>query len=278
MIAFPSIRHYVDKNCRFPEMFKAFRRWRRRRIINKSVISEKAWQEAFNALPLLERLDAQERETLRELAILLLHEKHFSGAHGLEVTEPMRLIIALQACLPILKLDIDWYRNWHSVIIYPEGFAAESTVIDDAGITHKVRRALSGEAWEGGPVILSWLDSLHAGQVVDGINLVIHEFVHKLDMRNGNANGFPPLHADMDRKAWTEAFSTAFDDFQERLFDGETAGIDPYAGHSPAEFLAVLSELFFERPELVHDLYPGVYEQMVLFFRQDPIENRFAMD
>ena len=272
MIAFRAQGLYLGKNSRTPEMFTALKRWRRRRIINKSVISDKAWQDAFAALPLLERLNSRERERLRTLAILLLHDKQFSGAHGLEVTESMQLLIALQACLPILNLDIDWYRHWHSVIIYPEGFAAESTVIDDAGITHKVRRALSGEAWEGGPVILSWIDSLHAGRVVDGVNLVIHEFVHKLDMRNGNANGFPPLHAGMDRKAWTETFSAAFEDFQQRLFDGETAGIDPYAGHSPAEFLAVLSEVFFERPELVHDLYPGVYAQMVLFFRQDPMK------
>ena len=271
MIAFRSIRHYLDQNFRSPEMFSAFRRWRRHRIIDNAQITDRAWQEAYATLPLLERLDEEERERLRKLAILLLHEKQFSGTHGLVVTEPMRLIIALQACLPILNLDIDWYSNWHTIIIYPEGFAAESTVIDETGISHRVKRALSGEAWEGGPVILSWLDSLHTGQVIDGVNLVIHEFVHKLDMRNGNANGFPPLHADMDRKAWTEAFSSAFDDFQQRLFDSDTAGIDPYAGHSPAEFLAVLSELFFERPELVHDLYPGVYEQMVLFFRQDPM-------
>ena len=271
MIAFPSKRHYLDENCRSPEMLSSFRRWRRHRIIKNTSITDRAWQEAFTALPLLERLDVQEKEALRKLAILLLHDKQFSGAHGLEVTEPMQLLIALQACLPILYLDIDWYSNWHSIIIYPEGFAAESTVIDETGISHRVKRALSGEAWENGPVILSWIDSLHAGQVIDGVNLVIHEFVHKLDMRNGSANGFPPLHAGMDRKDWTEAFSIAFDDFQQRLFDGDTAGIDPYAGHSPAEFLAVLSELFFERPELVHDLYPDVYEQMVLFFRQDPM-------
>jgi hypothetical protein len=271
MIEFLPAHHYLEQNSRSQQMLTAFRRWRRRRIIDNSPISDGAWQEAFDALPLLERLDSENRRRLQDLAILFLYEKHFSGAHGLEISEPMRLLIALQACLPILNLDIDWYGNWHSVIIYPEGFAAESTVIDDAGITHRVKRALSGEAWEGGPVILSWLDSLHSGQLVDGVNLVIHEFVHKLDMRNGSANGFPPLHAGMDRKAWTDAFSAAFDDFQERLFDGDTAGIDPYAGHSPAEFLAVLSEVFFERPDFVHDLYPEVYRQLVLFFRQDPL-------
>mgnify|MGYP000585582938 CR=1 FL=1 len=231
-------------------MFGKIRAWLDRRIIRQSEISDHDWQRAFDTLPLLRRLPGSQQQELRSLAILLFHRKQFSGAHGLEVDLHMQLVIALQACLPILKLGIAWYRNWHSIIVYPEGFAAESTLVDEHGITHKVRRALSGEAWERGPVILSWLDSQYAASI-DGENLVIHEFVHKLDMLNGIANGFPPLHRGMNRSAWTEAFSAAFDDFQERLFDGDTGGIDPYAAHSPAEFLAVLSEVFFKHPERV---------------------------
>ncbi|MEJ2310078.1 MAG: zinc-dependent peptidase [Gammaproteobacteria bacterium] len=251
-------------------MLGKIRAWRDRRIIQQSLVSDSEWRRAFWQLPLLQRLSGAERERLTSLAILLLHRKQFSGAHDLVVDRHMQLVIALQACLPILNLDIGWYRNWHTIILYPEGFTAESTMIDESGITHKVRRALSGEAWERGPVILSWMDSQHAAGI-DGENLVIHEFVHKLDMLNGAANGFPPLHREMSRATWTRVFSEAFDDFQDRLFDGDTGGIDPYAGHSPAEFLAVLSEVFFERPELVRDLYPEVYGQMVQFFRQDPM-------
>ena len=251
-------------------MFGAFKRWRNRRIIRNAQITEFQWQRAFSRLPLLDRLNPVEKISLRELATLFIHKKEFTGAHGFHVTRDMELLIALQACLPILHLDIDWYRNWISVIVYPDSFETESTMVDGQGIMHKVRRALSGEAWQRGPVILSWRGA-DGSDNLDGSNLVIHEFVHKLDMLNGKANGFPPLHAGMNRSDWTSAFSAAFDEFQARLVEGEWNGIDPYAGHSPAEFLAVLSEVFFERPDLVRDLYPAVYEQMVLFFRQNPL-------
>lgn len=253
-------------------MFKAIRNWLDRRVIRQSDIPENVWQSAFAQLPVLNRLTGDERARLRDLAILLIHKKQFTGARGLHTDQPKQLLIALQACLPILNLGMSWYRNWRSIIVYPENFATEATMVDEAGISHKVRRALSGEAWERGPVILSWSDTVDAGEI-DGSNLVIHEFVHKLDMLNGRANGFPPLHNGMSKRVWTSTFSDAFEDFTGRLFDGDTAGIDPYAGHSPAEFLAVLSEVFFERPELVHDLYPEVHEQMVLFFRQNPGES-----
>jgi hypothetical protein len=129
---------------------------------------------------------------------------------------------------------------------------------------------LSGEAWQRGPVILAWDETEYAGYV-DGCNLVIHEFAHKLDMQNGVANGFPPLHPDMDRDAWTRAFSTGFDDFQRRCARGEDIGIDHYAASSPAEFFAVLSEFFFERPDLLRHHYGEVFEQMKRYYRQDPL-------
>jgi len=252
-------------------MFQRIRNWLSRRIIRRSTVTDSQWAEAFARLPLLARLTTAEKRALRELTILFLRRKVFEGAHGLAVTPPMQRIIALQACLPILKLDLDDYDGWVSVVVYPAGFAPERVYTDEYGVEHRVQSNLSGEAWQRGPVVLSWDDAEHAG-VIDGRNLVIHEFAHKLDMQNGVANGYPPLHAGMDHDAWVSAFTAGFEDFQRRCTAGESIGIDAYGASSPAEFFAVLSEVFFERPDIIRRHYPAIFEQLREYYRQDPQE------
>jgi Mlc titration factor MtfA (ptsG expression regulator) len=251
-------------------VLQIIRNWLDRRVLERSTITPLEWDAAFDALPLLDGLSAEEKGGLRRLAILFLHRKSIEGAHGLEITRAMALIIALQACLPVLRLGLETYDGWTTVIVYPSGFAPERVIHDEYGVEHHVRDELSGEAWEQGPVLLSWDDTEHAGDV-DGYNLVIHEFAHKLDMQNGDANGFPPLHRDMDAKTWTRVFSDGFDDFQRRCERGEYCGIDCYAASSPAEFFAVLSEVFFERPDLLQRHYAAIYQQMRQYYRQDPL-------
>jgi len=243
--------------------------WRRRRILKRARVSEDLWRQACSGLALLRRLSNEEHTRLRELALLFVHEKTFTGAHGLVLTDLMRLGIALQASLPILNLGPDWYDGWVAVIVYPAGFVPVREYTDGAGVVHRSRHPLSGESWLRGPVILSWTDVANAG-AIDGYNLVIHEFAHKLDMRNGAANGMPPLHRGMSVQAWTEAFSRAYADFQARLRRGEATAIDPYGAEAPEEFFAVLSELFFETPLAIKQTYPEVYRQLSLFYRQDP--------
>ncbi len=247
-----------------------FRHWLTRRIIQRSQITPGQWAEVFAALPLLRGYSEAELLRLRELAILFLHRKVFEGGAGFIVTEAMMLIIAVQACIPILKLAIDCYDGWLTVIVYPAGFAPRRVVRDEFGVVHNVQSHLSGEAWQRGPVVLAWDDTEHAG-VIDGHNLVIHEFAHKLDMQTGVANGFPPLHANMSSTHWFEVFSKGFEDFQNRCSRGEHIGIDCYAATLPAEFFAVLSEVFFERPELIQQYYADIYAQLRLYYRQDPL-------
>jgi len=251
-------------------MFSRLRQWRHQRIIRNSPIAESQWTTAYQCLPLLASLTRDEKQQLQQLAILFLHYKSLEGAKGLEITQHMALIIALQACLPILNLDLNWYDGWVSVIVYPAAFVPERTFRDEYGVEHQGKSVLSGESWHKGPVILSWEDSRHGG-IIDGHNLVIHEFAHKLDVLNGSANGFPPLHPGMDAQAWTSTMSRAFEDFQTRLQLGSPVPIDSYAATSPAEFFAVFSEVFFERPRLLHDYYPAVYRQFREFYRQDTL-------
>ena len=218
-------------------------------------------------LPFLRGLSDAERERLRQTVILFLHRKSIHGAGGLKLDAGMRLLIAAQACILILNLDIDYYRGWVEVIVYPDEFVPTIDYTDEAGVVHTEREPHTGEAWLQGPVILSWAD---VAPSADGVNVVIHEFAHKLDMLNGDANGFPPLHQGMSREAWSQAFSAAYADFCRRVDADEEVAIDPYAAASPGEFFAVLSEAFFEIPHAVLGLYPQVYDQLRLFYRQHP--------
>lgn len=211
-----------------------------------------------------------ERAKLRDLVRLFLATKSITAAGGHTLDDAMRVSIAAQACILVLELGIDYYDGWEEVIVYPDEFFPEQTWTDEAGVVHTERVGRLGEAWLKGPVVLSWADVARAGDA-DVANVVIHEFAHKLDMLNGSANGFPPLHRDMRRRAWSTAFEDAFHHHGVRVRRRENTAIDPYAAESPAEFFSVASEVFFEMPDVLADVYPAVYEQMRLFYRQDPL-------
>jgi Mlc titration factor MtfA (ptsG expression regulator) len=251
-------------------MFGAFRRWRRRRIIEHGAIDAALWRQTLAQLPFLDGLSAQETKRLRETVILFLHDKSVHGAGGLVLEPAMPLLIAAQACLLILNLDIDYFAGWVEIIVYPDEFVPKIEYVDEDGVVHTDLAPRAGEAWLQGPVILSWADVAPRADG-DGVNVVIHEFAHKLDMLNGDANGFPPLHAGMSRRAWAAAFEAAYADFCRRVDAGEETAIDPYAAESPGEFFAVVSEAFFEIPRVVDLDYPELYGQLQQFYRQDPL-------
>ena len=244
------------------------RRWWRQRIIARGTLDPATWEKTLQSLPSLGGLSAAERARLRDTVILFLHSKDIRGAAGLKIDAGMRLMIAAQACILILNLDIDYFRGWVEVIVYPDEFVPQAEYTDEAGVVHVDRAPRAGEAWLQGPVILSWADVAPAA---DGTNVVIHEFAHKLDMLNGDANGFPPLHANMSRRTWADTFSVAYADFCRQVDAAVEVAIDPYAAESPAEFFAVLSEAFFDTPQVVLAAYPAVYAQLREFYRQDPL-------
>jgi Mlc titration factor MtfA (ptsG expression regulator) len=237
--------------------------WRRRRVLRKHAMNEATWNRAVQGYSFLERIP---RERLQQTVLLFLAEKEFTGTHGLEVTDRMRVAIAAQACLPVLELGIDWYAGWSGVVVYPGDFRVRRTEVDEAGVQHEWEDELAGEAMPGGPVVLSWDAAAHDRE----INVVIHEFAHKLDMLNGAADGLPPLHAGMDRRAWQAAFEAAYEGFCDALDREKDTWLDPYAAEHPSEFFAVVSERFFTEARETRRRYPDVYEQLRLFYRQDP--------
>lgn len=260
----PSFTVYVSR------MFWSLKSWHRRRILKRQPLQDEVWRRVVARLNFLRGLTEDELSRLRAWVVLFLHSKKFSAADGLVFTDEMRVVIAAQACMLILNLDLDYYDDWVEIIVYPGEFIPEHEYMDEAGIVHRVHDPLSGESWHHGPVVLSWED-VAGDELTLGHSVVIHEFAHKLDMRNGEANGFPQLHGDMNRLAWSAAFSAAYADFCVRVDAGKGMGIDAYAAENPAEFFAVMSEAFFTMPHRVQQTYPSVYQQLTLFYRQDPL-------
>jgi MtfA peptidase len=247
------------------------RTWRNlwRPLRPQPAIPDDLWQETLAHLPYCQRLDADTQIKLRSLVLRFLRAKTFEGAAGLRVTDTMRMHIALQACLLILNLDFDYYAGWQAVILYPGDFRVAKEYVDEAGVVHHWQEALSGESWEQGPVILSW--DAAATPSNGQTNIVLHEFAHKLDMRNGAADGCPPLPPGLSRAAWARDFSAAYAELCAALDRDEPVRIDDYAAESPAEFFAVLSEAYFLAPAVVHADFPAVYRQLAAFYRQDPL-------
>ena len=235
--------------------------WRRRRVLGRHRIDDALWGAATSRLRFLPATPK-----LREMALLFLAEKAFVGAHGLEVTDAMRVAIAAQACLPVLELGLDWYRGFSGIVVYPGDFRVRRSEIDEHGVVHEWDDELAGEAMPGGPVVLSWDAAAHD----DEVNVVIHEFAHKLDMLNGAADGLPPLHAGMDVASWARTFQEAYEGFCDAVERGKDTWLDPYAAEHPSEFFAVVSEAFFTDPAETRRRYPDVFDQLRLFYKQEP--------
>jgi hypothetical protein len=245
---------------------RLYDRWR----IRRQAIPDRLWHRTLAQVHTACMLTRSDRARLRECTTLFLRAKTFDGAAGLVVTDSMRAAVAVRACLPILNLGIEYYSGWNDIVIYPGDFRVRDEYVDDAGVVHQQTLDLCGESLSHGPMVLSWDAIVSAGANVDGHDLVIHECAHKIDMLNGAADGFPPLHATMDALAWTRDFHAGYDGLCAALTAGAESRIDAYAATDPAEFFAVMSETFFAAPAIVRADFPAIYAQLGLFYRQHP--------
>jgi len=240
-------------------------------ILRNNPISEPVWAKLANSLPICRQLDFKDLYKLKKLTTLFLYEKTFTGVKGFELDEEKKMLIAMQACLLILNLDISYYDGWVEIIVYPDAFVIYRNTTDSLGLVHDNKITATGEAWSHGPVILSWTDverDSFSPQV--GHNVTIHEFSHKLDMLNGRANGMPPLHPSMRRGAWTKSLSEAYDILVNEIRNHQQTAINAYGATNPAEFFAVISEIFFTAPDILKQNNPEVYDQLLLFYKQEP--------
>ncbi|BAU57997.1 hypothetical protein HH1059_12890 [Halorhodospira halochloris] len=268
------------------------RNWRRRRVANSRRMPANSWPHAESALPGLRRLDWQLRQQIDEYAVVFLAEKNFEAVAGARPSEGQLGAIAIQAVLPVLRLGLDWYLPWKSVLLYPGGFVAAHEYQDEFGVVHVGQSPLIGEAWEKGPLILSLEDALDPEP---GSCVVIHECAHKLDMLQGQVNGLPPLPYEMAVERWAESFSNAFKETARADAGWDDTGYNPdnpvdqpgdhletnlwvtnsgtsqeqlprafdtFSSTDPGEFFAVASEAYFADPARLRSSFPKVFDQL----------------
>ncbi|HEX5960038.1 MAG TPA: M90 family metallopeptidase [Rhodanobacteraceae bacterium] len=234
-------------------------------------IADASWRDALAASPLAQRLSADDRQRLRQLAARFLQRKRFHPIE-MELDAAQRLLIAMQACLPVLRLGFRSLRGWQGVVVYPGEFKVRHSHHDaGTGVVTEGDQVLSGEAWQVGPLVLSWAaveqDLMHPW---DGFNVVVHEIAHKLDMLDGPPDGVPPLPRGVSWRAWIDTFQRAYDRLANEVRHGYDTAIDDYAATSPGEYFAVVSELHFSDPRRLEQAEPGVAALLKGYYGPSP--------
>lgn len=250
-------------------------------------LDDSVWTPTLASLPFLRHRSDFELNRLRAMAGEFVARKAITGAAGFEPGDLVRASVATQACVPVLNLGLQWYHDFVEVVVYPGAFAAARSHTDEAGVVHEWTEELAGESMDGGPVVLSWDDVQQAAHV-PGYNVVIHEFVHKLDLVDGVADGCPPMPRPQAR-AWRAALDDAYGRFVSQVDAAERAiphDIDPegpeadqfygdlpldvYAATDPSEFFAVASESFFVENARFRAAFADLDAAMRLFYGQNP--------
>lgn len=211
------------------------------------------------------------RLQLRSLIKQFLHQKHFSGAAGLTVNDEMRVTIAAQACMLQLNRGSDLYPRLKYILVYPTAFVVTRSEADESGLVSQRSRGLLGESWQSGKVILAWDNVLHgARNFVDGRNVVLHEFAHQLDSESGSTDGAPLLAGKSCYRSWAAALSQEFEELQKDSHYGRRSLMDQYGATNPAEFFAVATETFFEKPRQMAKNHSELFRVMRDYYRIDP--------
>lgn len=221
------------------------------------------------------RLPAADREELKGHVQVLVREKHFEGCAGFTLEDRHKALIAAQAAVLLLRRPHDYYPGLRTILVYPAAYRAMTRSLGPAGVVTEGVQTRLGESWHqpgaGGPVVLSWRDvEAGAARADDGRNVVYHEFAHQLDGQAGGVDGAPPLRSRETAAAWQRVFTRDYAALHEALRSGMATFMNPYAATSPAEFFAVLTELFFERPVELRERHGEIYALLREFYRQDP--------
>jgi MtfA peptidase len=254
-------------------MFGFFKRQRRDAIRQQPFPPE--WREVIEKrFVYFTHLPEADQQKLLELVQVFVAEKRFEGCGGLEITDEIRITISAQACLLLLNRDDeDFYPKMKTIFIYPHHYFATQKQIGTGGLVTEGPSGRLGESWYRGPVVLSWDDARNgAADHNDGHNVVFHEFAHQLDSESGQTNGAPLLDRKSQYIAWARVLGQEYSHLLDDIEHHRKTDIDPYGATNPAEFFAVTTECFFEKPEKLRRKHPALYDQLKTFYHQDPAD------
>jgi Mlc titration factor MtfA (ptsG expression regulator) len=245
---------------------------KRRRRLRESFFPPQWLRYVQDNFPLYQRLSVADQQELLGHIQVFLAEKNFEGCGGLELTDEIRVSIAAQACLLLLHRQTDYYPKVVSILVYPRSYVARTVKRDAAGFVSEELTARRGEAWSHGAVVLSWDDVRRgAADIHDGHNVVLHEFAHQLDQESGAAEGLPLLERRSMYVAWARILGAAFHELQRDVQQGRSTVMDAYGATNPAEFFAVATESFFEKPAQLKQKHPDLYAELAEYYQQDPL-------
>jgi MtfA peptidase len=248
-------------------LFSLLRRRRRRRLLAQPMAKE--WTRIVDGIPVCAVLAPPDRARLDDVLRVIATERRFEGCGGLVVTERMRVVVAAQAALLLLGLEHDHFSEVTSILVYPS--TVRSPWPSYAGGVVSVDRPIDGEAWPGGPVILTWdRVEAEAGSAQSGRNVVLHEFAHHLDAANGIVDGVPPLERRVSIGRWASVLRPEFEALAAASGRNEPTLLDDYGATNPGEFFAVAVEVFFTRARELKARHPDLYAVLSAYFRQDP--------
>ena len=231
-----------------------------------------AWREIIERnVPFVRNLPPADRRELEQNILIFLSEKNFEGAGGLRMTDEIRITIAAQACTLLLHRKTDYYPGLYSIIVYPSAYIAPQKVQQGRGIVIEGMQPRLGESWTRGAVVLSWDDVLAgAADIHDGHNVVFHEFAHQLDSQDGKMDGAPILSDHSMYTTWARVLGQEYERLQQDTALGRETLLDRYGATNPAEFFAVATEFFFEKPRQLRQQLPQLYEELRHYYKQDP--------
>jgi MtfA peptidase len=251
-------------------MFGWFKNRRRRRLRGQPFLG--SWLTIIETnVPIYSRLPPADQAELQGHIQVFLNEKHFEGCGGLELTEEMKVTIAAQACLLLLHRETDYYPRLITILVYPNAYVARNQEHMGGGVVEESETVRLGEAWMGGVAVISWEDARRgASDFSDGVNVVLHEFAHLLDFEDGAADGTPLLAHRSHYATWARVLDDEYHQLRRDAALGRWSLLDPYGATNPAEFFAVATECFFEKPVQLRRKHRDLYEQLKAYFRQDP--------
>ena len=241
-----------------------------RRLRRGPPLDPQLWRAARDANPWTRALDPEREQQLHALVERFLHVKTITPLAGLELDDAQRVQLAALCCLPLLRFGAEGLRGWSQLLVYPDAFRVNRSHVDAAGVLHQWDDELIGEAWEAGPVILSWADvEADLAEPDAGFCVAVHEMAHKLDILDGELDGTPLLPPAWQR-GWARDFQAAYDAFAARVDRGEAMTMDTYAADSPEEFFAVASEYHFSAPAVLREAMPKVAAHLERFYGASP--------
>lgn len=250
-------------------MFGFLKRRRRRTAAARPFPAE--WRALLEAgAPYARKLPPELHAKLHAHMQVFLDEKHFEGCGGFQLDDAARLVIAAYACLLLLERPGDYYPGLYSILVYPGAFIAPIDEPDESGIVWEPEEEREGEAWESGVIILSWEDVQRDLRAFNGRNVILHEFAHHLHLVDGVLEGAHFLQSREEQAEWASVLRQHYQRHVAAVTGRRRTFLDEYGAEDPAEYLAVLTEAFFEQPRRLHQRFPSLYEQLQRYYRQDP--------